>query len=136
MKGQVPSGPGGVMATPGGFHTFEHRWALGEAFAFHQRLGKARVTARIHALAKQCKEGLKALPKVKLVTPLDEALSAGIVCFEREGMAPAEVIKRLHARKIIASVTPYAAAYARFSPGILNTPEEIETVLREVRALA
>jgi hypothetical protein len=45
------------------------------------------------------------------------------------------VVKRLHAKQIIASVTPYATEYVRFSPGILNTPEEIETVLREVRAM-
>jgi len=45
------------------------------------------------------------------------------------------VVKRLHARRILASVTPYATEYARFSPGILNTPEEIESALREIRAM-
>jgi isopenicillin-N epimerase len=136
MKGTTPDGPGGPLATPGGFHSFEHRWALGEAFAFHKRLGRQRVTARIHELAKQCKEGLAAMPNVQLHTPMSEALSAGLVCFEVRGMKAPEVVKRLHARKIIASVTPYATEYARFSPGILNTPDEIELVLREVRGLA
>jgi isopenicillin-N epimerase len=135
MKGKVPSAPGGPMATPGGFHSFEHRWALGEAFAFHQRLGRERVTARIHELAKQCKEGLAAMPHVTVRTPMSEGLSAGLVCFEVKGLKAPEVIKRLAARKIVASVTPYATEYARFSPGILNTPEEIDKVLREVRAL-
>src|SRR5204862_2839592 len=114
---------------------FEHRWALGEAFLFHKRLGRQRVTARIHELNKQCKEGLAAMSHVTLHTPASEALSAGLVCFEVKGMKAPEVVKRLHARKIIASVTPYATEYARFSPGILNTPAEIDTVLREVRAL-
>ena len=36
----APGTPGGAM-TPGGFHSFEHRWALAEAFRFHQRIGKA-----------------------------------------------------------------------------------------------
>jgi selenocysteine lyase/cysteine desulfurase len=135
MKGQIPSGPPGAMASPGGFHSFEHRWSLGEAFAFHERIGRARVTARIHELARQCKEGLARMPHVKMHTPMSETLSAGLVCFEVKGVAADEVIKRLHARKIIASVTPYATAYARLSPGILNTPEEIDTVLREVRTL-
>jgi isopenicillin-N epimerase len=40
--------PGGEM-TPGGFHSFEHRWALAEAFRLHMRIGKARVERRIHA---------------------------------------------------------------------------------------
>jgi selenocysteine lyase/cysteine desulfurase len=135
MKGETPAGPPGPMATPGGFHSFEHRWALGEAFAFHQRLGRARVTARIHELAAQCKEGLAAMSHVILHTPASEALSAGLVCFEVKGMKAPEVIKRLAARKIVGSVTPYATEYARFSPGILNTPEEIEVVLKELRAL-
>ena len=136
MKGRVPEGPAGPMATPGGFHSFEHRWALGEAFAFHQRIGRARVTARIHQLARQCKDGLAGMAHVKLHTPLADTLSSGLVCFEVKGLPSPEVVKRLHVRRIIASVTPYATAYARFSPGILNTPEEIETALREVRALA
>ena len=37
--------------TPGGFQAYEHRWALPAAFGFHERIGKARVTSRIHALA-------------------------------------------------------------------------------------
>src|SRR5207247_2601309 len=28
--------PPAALMTPGGFHSFEHRWALGEAFRFHQ----------------------------------------------------------------------------------------------------
>jgi large subunit ribosomal protein L19 len=50
--------PYGAIMTPGGFHSFEHRWALSEAFRFHQAVGKARIAERIHALNDQCKEGL------------------------------------------------------------------------------
>ena len=35
--------------TPGGFHSFEHRWALADAFRFHAGIGKARIAKRIHA---------------------------------------------------------------------------------------
>jgi isopenicillin-N epimerase len=134
-KGRVPSGPPALLATPGGFHSFEHRWALSEAFAFHLRIGRERITERIHALATQYKEGLAAMPHVTLHTPLSPALSAGLVCFEVQGQPAPDVVKRLHARRILASVTPYATEYVRFSPGILNTPEEVDTVLREIRAL-
>jgi isopenicillin-N epimerase len=136
MKGELPSAPGGLMATPGGFHSFEHRWALPEAFAFHAKLGRDRVTARIHELTAHCKEGLASMRHVTLHTPTSEALSAGLICFEVTGRKAEEVVKRLAARKIIASVTPYATEYARVSPGILNTPAEIDTFLREVRAMA
>jgi selenocysteine lyase/cysteine desulfurase len=127
-------GPG-PRTSPGGFQSFDHRWALPEAFRFHERLGRARVTARIHELATRCKDGLAKLPKVKLHTPRAEALSAGLVCFEVEGLPPKEVVKRLLARKIVASDTPYAPSYARLTPSLLNTPEEVDRTVAEVAAL-
>ncbi len=136
IKGELPASPPGALTTPGGFHSFEHRWALPEAFAFHRTIGRERITARIHALTRQCKEGLREMAHVKLHTPLAESLSSGLVCFEVARLPAPEVIKRLLARRIIASVTPYATQYARLSPGILNSPEEMDTVLREIRALA
>src|SRR5207249_3239838 len=78
---------GGLM-TPGGFHSFEHRWALSEAFRFHDAIGRERVTARIRELNRQLREGLAAIPHVRLYTPLDPAVSAGISCFDVRGMSP------------------------------------------------
>jgi selenocysteine lyase/cysteine desulfurase len=51
-------------------------------------------------------------------------------------MKPDEVAKRLHAKKIFATTTPYANSYARLAPGILNTPEEVDVALSEIAALA
>src|SRR5438105_1924140 len=51
------TGTVGSRMTPGGFHSFEHRWALAEAFRFHQRIGKARIAERTHALNRQLKAG-------------------------------------------------------------------------------
>ena len=122
--------------TPGGFKPFEHVWALADAFEFHQRIGKSKVAARTHELSRQLKEGLAAMPHVKLYTPMAEDLSAGIVCFDIYGMSPPEVVERLKSRQIAATTTPYVPTYARFTPSIRNSPAEIETVLREIRALA
>jgi selenocysteine lyase/cysteine desulfurase len=136
MRGEPPDAiPPGPRTSPGGFHSFDHRWALPEAFRFHERLGRARVTARIHELATRCKEGLAKLPKIKMHTPSDEALSAGLVCFEVEGVPPKDVVKRLAARKIVASDTPYAPSYARLTPSLLNTPEEVDRTIREIASL-
>jgi selenocysteine lyase/cysteine desulfurase len=63
-------------------------------------------------------------------------LSAGIVCFEVAGLSPDQVVAALRRRSIVASVTPYATQYARVAPGLLNSAEEIETVLKEIRSLA
>jgi selenocysteine lyase/cysteine desulfurase len=137
MRGEPPDAiPPGPRMSPGGFHSFDHRWALPEAFRFHERIGRARVTARIHELATRCKEGLAKLPKVKLHTPPSETLSAGLVTFEVEGMDPKTVVKRLGARKIVASDTPYAPSYARLTPSLLNTPEEVDRTVAEVAALS
>jgi selenocysteine lyase/cysteine desulfurase len=125
-----------LAMTPGGFHSFEHRWALAPAFRFHQEIGKARVAARVHELNRQCKEGLARMKHVRLVTPRSDALSAGIVCFDVAGLTPQQVIEKLGRKKIVASVTPYAVAYARLAPGLLNMPEEVDRVLAEIRALA
>jgi len=122
--------------TPGGFHSFEHRWALGEAFTFHQAIGKARIATRIHALNQQLKEGLAEMGHVMLHTPRSIALSAGIVCFEVQGVRPEGVVARLHEQGIIASVTPYATRYARLAPSLLTSPEEVNQTLRAIQNLA
>jgi isopenicillin-N epimerase len=137
MRGEPPDGlPPGPRTTPGGFQSFEHRWSLPAAFRFHQQIGRARVTARIHELSARCKQGLAAIPAVTLHTPAAEGLSAGLVCFEVARQTPKAVVERLRARKIVASETPYATSYARFSPSLLNTPEEVDRAVAEVRALA
>jgi selenocysteine lyase/cysteine desulfurase len=137
MKGDEPAPPRGPLFSPGGFHSFEHRWALKEAFEMHLKMGKARVEQRIHALATQTKEGLAKMKHVTLRTPMSAALSSGIVCFEVAGMKPDAVVDRLHdEHKIIASTTPYATSYARLSPGLINTPEEIDRTLAAIRAMA
>jgi isopenicillin-N epimerase len=130
------TGTHGGLMTPGGFHSFEHRWALAQAFRFHLAIGKRRVAARIHSLARQFKEGLAAMPRVTLITPRADALSAGLDCFEVAGMSPEEVVRRLRAKRIVATVTPYNPSYARVGPGILNTPGEVTRALAAIRAFA
>ena len=127
--------PGSTM-TPGGFHSFEHRWALAEAFRFHERIGTARIAARTHALNRRFKEGIAAMRHVTPRTPRSASLSAGLVCFEVRRVPPQQVVDHLFERGIVATVAPYTPSYARVAPSILNTPGEIETTLRALRALA
>jgi selenocysteine lyase/cysteine desulfurase len=123
--------------TPGGFHSFEHRWALADAFAFRQRIGRERAATRTHELARRLKRGLEEVKRVRLVTPASAEFSSGIVCFDVEGRDPSEVVARLYARaRIVATVTPYATGFVRLGPSILNTPHDVDLALRAVRALA
>ena len=127
--------PQSVHMSPGGFHSFEHRWALSEAFTFHQAIGKSKVTQRIYELNQKLKQGLAAMPHVTLHTPMSQDLSAGIVCFEVAGLAPRQVVEKLRQRGIVGSVTPYATKYVRLAPCLINSPKEIETTLAEIRNL-
>jgi selenocysteine lyase/cysteine desulfurase len=124
--------------TPGGFHSFEHRWALPEAFAFHGQLGgRTAVSKKTHALARRLKRGLAEISGVRVKTPMSEALSAGLVCVEIAGLAADEVVDRLREEhKIVASVTPYATRYLRFGPSIANDEEDVDRAIAAVRSIA
>ena len=115
--------------TPGGFHSFENRWALKEAFEFHDAIGRDRVAARTQELAQRLKEGLSELPSVSVVTPMDAELSAGIVCFEATGLQAPEILTQLRDENISASVTPYAQLYLRLGPSIVTSEDDIDKTL-------
>jgi isopenicillin-N epimerase len=131
----VPPGP---LMTPGGFHSFEHRWALPEAFRFHADLGgRARVADTTRALAARLKEGLAEIRGVTVKTPIDESVSAGLVCADIEGADAGMVVDRLREEhRVIASVTPYATRYVRFGPSVANTSEDVDAAIRSVAAVA
>jgi len=136
MENRAPDMPRATAMSPGGFHTFEHRWALAAAFEFRRRIGRARAATRTHALAQRLKNGLAELRRVRLVTPQSSALSAGLVCFEVDGQDPFAVVDRLYAQhRIVASVTPYANRYVRLGPSILNSPAEVDRVIRAVASV-
>jgi selenocysteine lyase/cysteine desulfurase len=121
---------------PGGYHAFEHRWALAEAFAFRQEIGRERAAERTHALATRLKEGLGELPGVTVRTPLDEQLSAGLVCCD-EPTPGSDVLGRLREEHgVVASLTPYATRYLRFGPSIVNTEDDVDRAVAAVAALS
>jgi selenocysteine lyase/cysteine desulfurase len=88
------------------------------------------------ALATRLKEGLAAIPAVRLVTPGDPDLSAGIVCLEVGGHNPGEAAAALRRHGILASVTPYADPYLRLGPSIVTSEEDVDAVVGALRALA
>lgn len=136
FRGQPLPATHADYVTPGGFVPFEHLLAIDSALEIHRTLGRARIAARIRELNTRLRQELATMPGVTLHTPLDAALAGGIVCFEVAGLRPAEVAHRLRGRGIVATESPYAVSYARVAAGIMVQPEEIETTLREIRALA
>lgn len=135
--GMIPEGKLNFsdLCTPGGYHAFDHRWALNEAFDFHMEIGKDRIENRTHYMSQFLKDGLMEMDHITLHTPLSGALSSGINCFEVEGMPPAEVVEKLGSKQIVASSTPYRESYARIAPCIINTEEEVTQCLEAVENL-
>ena len=131
----VPDSPG-QLATPGGYHSFEHRWAVKEAFEFHTAIGRSRIAARIQEQASRLKDGLAGIRTVKLATPRDPALSAGLVMCSITGLSPQQAVQQLHDRyQIDASVTPYNDPLVRFGPSIVTTPEQVDALVEAVGSL-
>jgi isopenicillin-N epimerase len=136
-NGQPPStSTQASWISPGGFKAYEHQWAIADAFAFHRRIGRQRVAERIAALNTLCKNGLRRIPRVKVFTPQDSRLSAGIICFAIEGQTAEETVRKLRERKVVASASPYKVSYARLGPSLVNDEDEVDAALRAVRDIA
>jgi selenocysteine lyase/cysteine desulfurase len=131
-----PRDPAGPAMTPGGFHAFEHVWALPEAFAFHERIGKERVAARVRALATRLKDGLAGVRGVSLMTPRAPELSSGLVCADVAGIDPGDVVERLAAARISAGVTPYAERHVRFGCGLAVDEDDVDAAVAAVARIA
>ena len=137
LEGDVPpADPPGPAMTPGGFQAYEHRWALPAAFALHERIGRDRVTARIHALAARMKDGLAAIRGVRLVTPRAAEVSAGLVCADIAGVDPGRAVQALAADRISATVTPYAERHLRFGCGLAVDEDDVDAAVASVARIA
>jgi selenocysteine lyase/cysteine desulfurase len=127
----------GPHATPGGFHSFEHRWSVPEALGFQAAIGRDRIEERTLSQATQLKEGLAGIAGVTVLTPMSPDLSAGIVCLTIDGVQPWNAVPALRAdHDIVASVTPYNDPYLRLGPSIVTSPSEVERVIEAVAAIA
>lgn len=109
--------------------------AVATAVDFHRTLGIENVEARTTALATALKQGLAGIKRVKLVTPMDPALSGGVVIsqvadFDRPKMAA--LVKDLYEKYGIAGA---ATGGLRLSPHVYNTMSDIELAIRGVREI-
>jgi selenocysteine lyase/cysteine desulfurase len=137
VEGRVPPAhPPGPAMTPGGFQAYEHRWALPAAFAFHERIRRARVAARIHALAARMKAGLADVRGVRLVTAAGADVSAGLVCADIAGVDPGRAVQALATDRISATVTPYAQRHVRFGCGLAVDEADVDAAVVSVARIA
>jgi selenocysteine lyase/cysteine desulfurase len=132
--GDVPPGP---LMTPGGFQSFEHRWALPQAFEHHAaRGGRAEIARTTYALAARMKQGLAEIPGMRVKTPADVALSSGLVCAVIPKLPAGQIVDALREEhQVIATVTPYVWQYVRFGPSVLNDAGDVDRALEAVAAV-
>jgi selenocysteine lyase/cysteine desulfurase len=109
--------------------------AVGTMVDFHQMIGAANVEARTTALATALKDGLAKLPNVKVSTPMDPALSGGVVianvpAFDRAKMSA--LVRDLYDKYGIAAA---GTGGLRLSPHTYNTMADVELAIRAVKEL-
>ncbi len=143
VKNLVPSVPTfsqdsdfATSLTPGGYHAFEHRWALDEAFKLHLQLGKADVQARIHQLNDYLKQRLSEQPWVELVTPRSSIFSAGFSFFRVKGQDSDKIAAALMARNVVVdAVSRDVGPVVRTAPGLLNNEAEVDRFMALLTAV-
>ena len=108
--------------------------ALGEAIRFQKVIGKERIERRIRTLAGYLKEGASRIPGVRLLTPLDPSLSAGLTVLSVDGVKNTDLVDYLLEKYnlVIAPVFPEKNA-VRISTHIWVTFEHIDILLKGIR---
>jgi len=124
------------LMTPGGFHSFDFRWALDTAFELQMEIGRDRVHLRTTELSSRLKEGMKSIKSVDLITPMEPKLSAGINCFMVNGLSAEETVMQFHKNRVVTSSSPYRESYARLTPFVGNTTEEVDRCLEVLTKIA
>lgn len=105
--------------------------AVAPAAELHLALGSARVEARVRELATLLKESLQSAG-ARLVTPRDEALSAGVCIMEVPEARRQELLDAMYHKHGIAGST---AGGFRLCPHIYNTPDHVRRAAEGLQAL-
>ena len=105
--------------------------AMGTTAEFHGEIGPGRVEKRMYDLAGRLKKGLREAG-IPLVTPMEDALSAGVVIVEVPAESRREVFSRMYDEHGIAGST---SGGFRLSPHLYNTAEHVERALAGLKAL-
>jgi selenocysteine lyase/cysteine desulfurase len=113
---------------------------LGEAIEFQNRIGRPRIERRIQTLANHLKDGLSAIPKVRLHTNGDTRLSAGLTAFSIAGVPGESIVNHVREKYniVIRTIGDQASNSlgVRASTHIWISLEDVNLLLRGVDELA
>lgn len=124
---------------PSGQRSDAMLFALDEALNFNSRIGKSRIERRIKALSARLKQELAQVPGVKVHTPIDPYLSAGLTAFSMAGVEPERLVEYLREKYNLVIRTMgsrEAGTYGvRVSTPIYVSTKEVDMVVEGVRTL-
>jgi isopenicillin-N epimerase len=122
-----------------GAHRFNHLGTFDEsrlagldaAILFQQTVGVDRIEARIRELRRRLIAGLAAIPRVRIVSPRDDALGAGLVSFTVDGIESLTLQQRLADAANVRTrvIGEYDYGWMRLSPHIYTAPSELDRVV-------
>ena len=114
-------------------------WSIANVVDFHQLIGRARIEARIRALAERAYAGLRDIPGVQLFSPTEAKLRTGLISFRATSMPTSDLYFKMHNEHRITGRYIKHAGIAfdvnRFAPNIFNTPADIDAAVAVVRTL-
>ena len=104
------------------------------ALDFHWAIGPDRVQKRVKYLGDRLRAGLREIPKVKIYSPEDNAMCAGITVYGVDGVTGPQLQDEMWKR---GRLRPRSlGAGVRHCTHIFNSPAEVDRALEIVRALA
>ena len=138
LAGRVPDdAPPGALNTPGGFHSFEHRWALPEAVDVHAKLGgRANVARRTVRSPNVSSTVLTRSTACACGHPATVSVGRPRLlrgCRRRPGRGRRHAEER---HRVVASVTPYRTRYVRFGPSVANDTADVDRAIEAVARIA
>jgi isopenicillin-N epimerase len=125
----------GFRFTQRGTGNFPVLKGLEASIDFHNEIGPERVYARIKELGLRLRTGLRSMNKVKIYSPEDESLCAGITTYNVQGMTGAQLQEEFWKR---AKMRPRAQGPefgVRHCTHIFNNESEIDKALELVKTL-
>lgn len=125
----------GFRFTQRGTGSFSILKGLEAALDFHQQIGPDKVYARIKFLGNRLRTGLRENNKVKIYSPANESMCAGITVYNIDGWNGPQLQDEFWARE---RMRPRATGEfgVRHSTHIFNSEAEIDRALRLVKALS
>jgi selenocysteine lyase/cysteine desulfurase len=121
-----------------GTHPAANHNAIAEALSFHEGIGAERKAARLRFLRERWMTRVESIPRVKIFTSRDPAMSCAIGTVGVEGLEPGAMAEHLWKKQRII-VTPIVHPEykgLRVTPNVYTTLEEVDTFGGALEVLA